>query len=506
MSGFQTDLAEPSTSRTSQRGSFFSRRWPECLTLAACAGLMAFIIPHHEPWVDEAQAWQLVRSMPLGEIFRTYLRYEGHPGLWHLVLSALMHLGVTYNTLPWFCAASALAGVALLLFFAPFPRSIRLALPFTFFLIYQYAVIARGYVFVPLLLFTIAMAWRRSPILLAVLLGLMGSLALHALAIGGGLVLLYLLERLRERTLPPRAQLVAAGAILLAFLSFIAWTVWPPHDLYVHRPEMHDPLYLRIAVQFFRGLDSLAMGLIEPALLGIPIWILLWRYFHRRGQLIYLLPAATFALFSTQYLQHWHAGLIVPTLITIFWIAQQAPHAEPQRVPRWERIADAVALAFVLVFQVVWAGHAIAFDYSHLYSPDRAAAQYLAPRIEAGDKIAVTYLRDNPSLAFYSVGIEPYFHQKIYMNRDYPFWFFSTRDRTESEFFHALEQHPAIVIAEFNQFLLPPRFDPSRDLGDPKVTLLRNHGYDLTQVFCGEQPYHLRSRSQSCHLIFERTP
>lgn len=467
---------------------------------------MGFTIPHHEPWADEAQAWQLVRSMPLSEIFHTYLRYEGHPGLWHLVLSTLMHSGVTYNTLPWFCAASALAGIALLLFFAPFPRAIRLALPFTFFLLYQYAVIARGYVFVPLLLFTVAIVWRRSPILTAVLLGLTGSLALHALAISGGFVLLYVLERRREGTMPPRRQLLGAAAILLAFLFCIAWTVWPPHDVYVHRPEMHDPLYFRLAVQFSRGLASLALGLIEPVLLGVPLWILLWRYFQRRGQAIYLLPAATFALFSTQYLQHWHAGLIVPTLIAIFWIAEQAPHAESKAASRWERTADIVAVVYVVVLQVAWAGHAIAFDYSHFYSPDRAAADYLAPRIESGDTIAVTYILDNPSLAFYTVGIEPYFHQNIYMNRDYPFWFFSTRDRTESQFFHALQQRPSIVIAEFNRFKLPPRFDPSRDLSDPKVALLRGNGYDLTHVFCGEQPYHFGSRSQSCHLIFELKP
>lgn len=505
MSGFQTELAEPSAPRI-VRTPFFFRRWPECLTLSACAGLMAFTIPHHEPWVDEAQAWQLVRSMPLSEIFLTFLRYEGHPGLWHLVLSALMHLGVTYSTLPWFCAASALAGITLLLFLAPFPRTIRLALPFTFFLIYQYAVIARGYVFVPLLLFTVAIVWRRSPVLIAALLGLMGSLALHALAIAGGFVLLYIFERRRERTMPSRTQLLGAAAILLGFLFAIAWTVWPPHDVYVHRPEMHDPLFLRLAVQFSRGLASLALGVIEPALLGIPLWILVWRYFRRRGQAIYLLPAATFALFSTQYLQLWHAGLIVPTLVAIFWIARQAPHATPQPAPPWERIAQLGALVYVLVLQIGWAAHAIAFDYSHLYSPDRVAAEYLAPRIEAGDTIAVTYLRDNPSLAFYTVGIEPYFHQNIYMNREYPFWFFSTRDRTESEFFDALQQRPAIVIAEFNQFLLPPRFDPSHDLSDPKVALLRSNGYALARTFCGEQPYHFGSRSQSCHLIFERKP
>src|SRR5215471_13552564 len=165
MSGFQSGVAEPSASREGHAGSFLLRRWPECLTLAAYAGLVAFTILHHEPWSDEAQAWQVARSLPVTEIFRTYIRYEGHPGLWHLLLSGFIRLGGTYDGLHWLCGAIAFVSASLLVFFSPFPRYLRLALPFTFFLPYQYAVVARGYVLAPLLLFLIAMVWRRSPVI-----------------------------------------------------------------------------------------------------------------------------------------------------------------------------------------------------------------------------------------------------------------------------------------------------------------------------------------------------
>jgi hypothetical protein len=505
MNDFQIGLAEPSASRMGRTNGFIARRWPECLALAAYAGLVAFTIPYHEPWGDEAQAWQLVRSAPLSEVFRTYLRYEGHPGLWHLILSGLIHLGVSYRALPWVCAVFALAGESLLVFFAPFPRYIRLALPFTFFLAYQYAVVARGYVFVPLLLFMIAVVWKRSPILIAVLLGLLGSLALHALAISGGLALLYLLERRRDGTLHPRRPLLLAGAILLAFYCFTAWTVWPPHDLYVHRPEMNDSIFIRVAVEFARGVVSLAMGLLDPMLLGIPLWILLWRRFRRRQQAIYLLPVGTLSLFSSQYLQNWHAGLIVPTLITAFWLANEAPHADTP-APRWETIAIGALLAYVFICQIAWTGYAVAFDYANPYSPDLATARYLAPRIEAGDKIAVTYFEPSTSKAFFSVGLEPYFRPNIFMNRSHLFWFFSTNDQTEASFFGALEQHPPIVIVEYDKYLLPPRFDAARDVSGAKAELLHRNGYALTHVFCGEQPFHLHTREQVCHLIFEPKP
>lgn len=228
MSSFQTELMQPSTGRVRAPADLLSRRWPELLTLALYSAVVALAIQHHEPWSDEAQAWQLARSLHLSELFHTYLRYEGHPGLWHLLLSGVIHLGVSYTGLHWICGAIALAGVSLLVFSAPFPRYIRLTLPFTFFLMYQYAVVARGYVLVPLLLFAIAMAWRRNPVLLAVLLALLANVSLHAFAISGGLVLLYLLERRRDRSLDGHKSLVLPGVILLVFYGFAIWTVWPP--------------------------------------------------------------------------------------------------------------------------------------------------------------------------------------------------------------------------------------------------------------------------------------
>ena len=58
----------------------------EIVTLCIYAGLIAWAIPHHEPWADEAQAWQIARTLALGADFsRAVVR--GSPG-------ALVHLPV----------------------------------------------------------------------------------------------------------------------------------------------------------------------------------------------------------------------------------------------------------------------------------------------------------------------------------------------------------------------------------------------------------------------------
>src|ERR1700761_8262081 len=98
------------------------RLWPEWLTLFLYAALVAFAIPFHEPWADEAQAWQMARALSIHDLFLHALRYEGTPGLWHLFLRALIQLHISYTAMHWIVGLIAACGMALLIFFAPFPR------------------------------------------------------------------------------------------------------------------------------------------------------------------------------------------------------------------------------------------------------------------------------------------------------------------------------------------------------------------------------------------------
>ena len=131
--------------------------------------------------------WQIARSVPVLEIFRHYLGYEGSPGLWHLLLAMLAKMNVTYEGIHWVSGLIAVGTSLLLIFLAPFPLWIRFTLPFTLFLAFQYAVVARNYVLVPILLFTVAIVWRRGSILMALhFSGTLASLVLPSRSPGGG--------------------------------------------------------------------------------------------------------------------------------------------------------------------------------------------------------------------------------------------------------------------------------------------------------------------------------
>ena len=59
---------------------------------AAFGLIVLFLIQSHEMWRDELQAWLLARdSISITELFQN-LKYEGHPGLWHLLLYPLTRI------------------------------------------------------------------------------------------------------------------------------------------------------------------------------------------------------------------------------------------------------------------------------------------------------------------------------------------------------------------------------------------------------------------------------
>ena len=106
-----------------------SSHLPELAALAIYSVVVSFAIHFHEPWADEAQAWEIARSLPLAGVFHV-LRYEGSPGLWHLLLWCLNQLHVSYAGMHWFCGLIAIGAVAMLLFKVAFSTMAQAGHPF----------------------------------------------------------------------------------------------------------------------------------------------------------------------------------------------------------------------------------------------------------------------------------------------------------------------------------------------------------------------------------------
>jgi hypothetical protein len=472
-------------------------RWPEWCAVSFYAVLVALAIPLHEPWVDEAQAWQLTRTLSLTALFKTYIRYEGSPGLWHFLLWALNRAHVGYTGLHWICGLIALAAASLLVFASPLPRSLRLTLPFTFFLLFQYAVVARSYVLVPLFLFIVAYCWKRNHLVVAVVLGLLANTALHAAVISGGLAVVYSIEQLRNGSFKNsvrRRKLLLCALIVIAFYAFAIWTAWPPHDLALARVrgESRSP--------FVQAVVSLVWGMCEPWGLSIPFWIVIAAWFVSRRKLLYLLPVLFFAMFSAEvYANWWHVGLLVPLLVCLLWITWPEPGAGAS--PRASRLETIGRFAMILMIatQLLWSGYALFYDRYHPYSGDRAAAEYLQPFVRDGAKIAVTFIDDEGNHAFDGVGIQPYFDKDIYVNQANSFWWWSDLDTTEDRFNQILPSHPTLVLVEVRYKSGVDRID----LNQPKYESVEKAGYRFVHAYCGTFPERFQLVLSNCHVIFE---
>jgi hypothetical protein len=497
---------------------------PERLALSLYGVVVAAAIHFHEPWADEAQAWQIARSLSLRQMFQV-LRYEGSPGLWHVVLWCLSRLHASYAGMRWSSGAIALVGVAILLLCSPFPRWLKLLLPFTFYLVYQYAVVARSYVLAPILLFSLAALWPgrfKKPIAVAVILGLLANVALHLAMFSGGFALVYGMELWwdRRRSDHPRVvrRLAMALVLLVSFYAFAVLTARPARDISFPQGQSplpaaqarsserlallhhgHSPEAIRF--QFAQRLTPpLATGLVLPLGLALLFWATLCWALFREGKLRYLIPGVLFFLFCHFVAARpWHSGLMTPYVIALLWMVWPDQGGPFKALPHYEQRVLGFFFLIALI-QVYWAGYALNVDRTQAYSPGAQTAAFLKPYVDRGDTILEI------GNHFDSVAIEPYFDHKVFANEPYSFHWWSTRNRAQENYSSMVRDWPAIVLV---QWLADGDTQPSQEATNliPVVPELRTLGYRNTHVFCGKMPAAGAAILEShCELVFEPSP
>lgn len=201
------------------------RRWfsPAVLIVAAYAVLVLVTTLRHEIWKDEAQAWLIAcSSADLGQLF-WFLKTEAHPPLWYLCLWVLSRFSDHVLLMQLFHALLAIGTAALLVFGAPMRLWQKAMAVFGYYLVYEYAIIARNYVLGALLSFAVcaliarrhrAMIWIG--VLLALLANTSAQGAILGAGLGAGLAVDWLMGwRARRPQLAP-AWHVALAALLCA--------------------------------------------------------------------------------------------------------------------------------------------------------------------------------------------------------------------------------------------------------------------------------------------------
>lgn len=396
--------------------------------MVAYGSLLALVIPRHEPWFDEAQAWLIARDTdPLG-LFRI-LPYEGQPGLWQLLLMLPARL-LPYRALNWISGLLGTLGAYVFVRRSPFPLAVKVLVPFTYFFFYQYGVVARNYALLPVVLFSLAAIYPKRhehPAQFALLLFVLANTSTHGFLIAGTLLGILTAEALRDaRKHLRRPRRSEALSILLLGLAMgaIALSMIPPPDrsFATNRAGMVNPrsVFTSAGGMLNRSMADNRMVLL--AVMAASTWFLR----SRRVLHLYALPTlAVLAFFAFVHNAPWQEGVLLLIWIFALWVGlqQEAPASQHDR---WSRRAALAAVVVVSLFQINWNIRTAVLDFNYPYSGSRQLASY----------IKRSGIENKRIFAFHwaSFAVNPYFDRNIFANYKLPgdpsYWLWSRRNKT----------------------------------------------------------------------------
>lgn len=229
----------------------------------AAAGLLVVVqLARHAMWRDELNAWAIALASPTPAALFRNLHYDGHPGLWHLMLWVTSAVTRNPAALQVVHGAVALALIGFIAWRSPLGRAGTMLLLASYFVLFEYTVVSRNYGIAMLLAVVYADHRARRPrdaVAAAALLGLLANTNVFALILAAACALEYLIDRLHAAGLDWRAaalRLAGPAALYLALTALAVATVWPADDMSwrtAGRP-------LAEALSPYRALFAAAMG------------------------------------------------------------------------------------------------------------------------------------------------------------------------------------------------------------------------------------------------------
>ena len=366
---------------------------------AAFALVSGAVMTRHEMWSDELQAWMISRDATGLVSLWHNLRYEGHPGLWHLLLFILSRFTRNPAAMQGLHLALAVAGIFIFVRFARLPRLHRILYAFGFFPLYQYAVVSRCYMLGVLLVMgycALVTTRRHTGALGATLLALLANTSVYGwlLAFSLGIVLLAP-EAFRApftwRRLTPVAVFVGGLAVAMV-------TMHPPADsgVGVVRAGLMSGHVLwswDLAGQALRqaGATYLSPSLPVPAGVAIAVLVVGAAYFvlafARQGAALAVYLTSLVGMLAFKCVVYmgapWHNGHFLIALVASWWLYA----ALPQHALRSRRL-DAVSrackwalpgvMAVSLGLHVASVRHILVQDWREPYSGGQSVAQFIA--------------------------------------------------------------------------------------------------------------------------------
>ena len=399
----------------------------------------AFTASHHEMWRDEIQAWLLARdSTSVFNLFAN-LKYEGHPGLWHLCLMPLSRITSSPVIMQMFHLLITGVTVYLFVHYSPFNWFQKLLFCFGYFVLYEYAIVARNYALGLLLITVFCVLFReryKRFIWVGCVLFLLAHTSVHALivAIAIGVVLsceyvfgsrfLKPLNQEIEAIEDKRPIWIGFSLIGIGIITAVLQLNPPPdtgfavgwHFNYEAKRvndivKLISRAYLPItnATRGFWGSNLLTTYPLFQTI-QVPLCYFLMFFsvllFHKRPTALLTYLISTFGLLAFFYIKYHgsirHHGFLFLTFLMCYWIYQDSPVVNLSKTDRRDgdsivssvlNVAGTVLVTLLLICHAIGGITAVRMEHRHIFSYGKLTAEYI--RAQGMQDLAVVGDKDS---------------------------------------------------------------------------------------------------------------
>ena len=395
---------------------------------AGYAVVVTWAAANHEPWRDEVVPLSIARAARSLADLAAPLKFEGHPILWYLLIWC--GYGLVGRT--WVLKAASVGsalGAVFLVNRSALPWWVRLAFSFSFFPLYQYSVISRGYSLEMLLLFAFCALHPhrgRRPLAIALLLGALANTEAFGLIMAVAAGAMLAVESVASgswRRLRSDRRVQGAVVVFVCALMLATAVAFPDAG---HRGTGVRQLDLSsVAVGVGRAILQPAGHVGSLAIVPLPsLWV--WGYFLYLSRRPPVLCFAAIALVGIEVLFNlvhgpgaaWHLGNSVLVIVAAMWLDASAtgPIATaPRTLGRarmWLGWVLTAGVAIMLIGQVRLAVQHLDLERRYEYSSNRALAALLAH----DPTLTGAVVMGEPDLPLWSL---PYYaDNRIYLARE----------------------------------------------------------------------------------------
>lgn len=343
------------------------------------------VVPLHELWRDETQAWCIARDLNLFDAYNM-ARVEGHPMLWYLILMPFAKLGCDVFVMQIISALLVFLAVFFLLFKSQFNNFIKTITIFSVGMLYYLPIVARNYALIPLFLFLLAHLYKtrkQHPILYAVLIILLANTHILMLGFACILSILFLIDLFKEENKKPFVFSFLLLALNFIFLFFSFYTVQGLNHAVVNYSQSQISIIEALkqyAQLFFLQPKKIMLDVVIFYSLLITAFI----SFYRENKRIFIILMASFLYHFFVYYKVWFNGvsyqksfLLLLVMIFCYWIIENKAKLLTY------------SICILLLISSIFSSPVIMLEIKHQYSANKEMAEYIKENLKDEKEIGV---------------------------------------------------------------------------------------------------------------------